>query len=84
MGIWDTPQLVDGGYLTVPRGGFYNLKGEWDVENKGVEPDIVVEQKPAAVSKGHDLQLEKAVETRIPPQPPDPVRARQAAKKDGQ
>ncbi|MGR0481204.1 MAG: S41 family peptidase [Candidatus Electronema sp. V4] len=88
VGIWDTPQLVDGGYLTVPRGGFYNLKGEWDVENKGVEPDIVVEQEPAAVSKGHDPQLEKAVEvalellktqeTRIPPQPPDPVRARQA------
>uniref|UniRef100_UPI004055C18F S41 family peptidase n=1 Tax=Candidatus Electronema sp. TaxID=2698783 RepID=UPI004055C18F len=88
VGIWDTPPLVDGGYLTVPRGGFYNLKGEWDVENKGVEPDIVVEQEPAAVSKGHDPQLEKAVEvalellktqeTRIPPQPPDPVRARQA------
>jgi tricorn protease len=95
VGIWDTPPLVDGGYLTVPRGGFYNLNGEWDVENKGVEPDIVVEQEPAAVSKGHDPQLEKAVETalellktqetRIQPQPPDPVRARRTeSKKDQQ
>jgi tricorn protease len=94
VGIWDVPSLIDGGYLTVPRGGFYNLHGEWDVENKGIEPDITVEQEPAAVSKGHDPQLEKAVEValdllktqevKILPQPPDPVRVRRAAQPAGQ
>src|SRR5690606_5714161 len=43
VGIWDTPPLVDGGTITAPRGGFYNLDGEWDVENEGVAPDIEVE-----------------------------------------
>jgi tricorn protease len=33
----------------------------WDVENHGVDPDVVVEQDPKAVSEGHDPQLEKAV-----------------------
>jgi tricorn protease len=29
VGIWDVPSLIDGGTIT-PRGGFYNIKGEWD------------------------------------------------------
>jgi tricorn protease len=40
---------------------FYNLKGEWDVENIGVAPDIEVEYTPAEVIKGRDPQLERAV-----------------------
>ena len=91
VGIWDVPPLMDGGFLAVPRGGFYNLQGEWDVENKGVEPDFVVEQEPAAVNQGHDSQLEKAVEValdllktqkvKILPQPPDPVRVQRAVRR---
>jgi tricorn protease len=33
---WDVPSLIDGGTITAPRGGFYNIKGEWDIENKGI------------------------------------------------
>ncbi len=86
VGIWDVPRLIDGGFITAPRGGFYNLEGEWDVENEGVEPDIEVEQEPKLVNAGHDPQLEEAVraalelleteEVEILPQPPDPVRVR--------
>ena len=86
VGIWDVPSLIDGGYMTAPRGGFYNLDGEWDVENIGVAPDIYVEQDPKSVIEGHDPQLEKAVETalellktqevKLLPQPEDPVRVR--------
>ena len=86
VGVWDVPPLIDGGYITAPRGGFYNLEGEWDVENIGVAPDIEVEQDPKLVNMGHDPQLEKAVdvalellkdeEVRIRPQPPDPIRVR--------
>lgn len=84
VGIWDVPNLIDGGYMTAPRGGFYNIKGEWDVENIGVSPDIMVEQDAKLVIEGHDPQLEKAVEVgmellktqeiNLLPQPKDPVR----------
>ena len=84
VGIWDVPALIDGGTITAPRGGFYNVDGKWDIENIGVSPDIIVEQEPKLVSEGHDPQLEKAVEvaldllktqsTKLLPQPADPIR----------
>jgi tricorn protease len=52
---------MDGGTVTSPSVAFFSPSGEWDVENHGVEPDVVVEQDPKAVSEGHDPQLEKAV-----------------------
>jgi len=86
VGIWDVPPLVDGGYITAPRGGFYNLAGEWAVENEGVAPDIEVEMTPSAVIAGGDPQLERAVDealrlletesVEILPEPAPPVRAR--------
>ena len=43
-------------------GGIYNPDtGEFDVEIRGVAPDIEVELDPAAWRQGHDPQLEKAV-----------------------
>jgi tricorn protease len=86
VGIWDTPPLVDGGFITSPRGGFYNLEGQWDVENKGVAPDIEVEETPLTAKDGRDPQLERAVAEamsrlaaeapKILPEPPPPVRVR--------
>ena len=61
VGIGPIPVLMDGGNVTSPSVAFFSPKGEWDVENHGVEPDIEVEQDPKAVSEGHDPQLEKAV-----------------------
>ena len=63
VGIWDVPELMDGGGITAPRGGFFDLEGKWDVENVGVSPDIEVEMTPKDVIEGRDPQLEKAVET---------------------
>jgi tricorn protease len=62
VGIFGFPPLVDGGSVTAPNLAFYNARGEWDVENHGVLPDIEVEFEPAAVRAGRDPQLEKAVE----------------------
>jgi tricorn protease len=62
VGIYDYPQLIDGGAVTAPRVAFRNAEGDLDVENKGVAPDIEVELEPQAWRAGHDLQLEKAVE----------------------
>jgi tricorn protease len=62
VGIWDTPAFVDGGRMQAPRGGFFDVHGEWAVEAEGVAPDIYVEQLPAEVIQGRDPQLERAVE----------------------
>lgn len=62
VGTWDTPPFIDGGRMIAPRGGFFNLDGEWDVEGIGVAPDIEVMQDPKSVIEGRDPQLERAVE----------------------
>jgi tricorn protease len=61
VGIWDFPSFIDGGSTTVPRGGFFNLQGEWDVENKGIEPDIDIQITPKDIAAGRDPQIERAV-----------------------
>jgi len=48
--------------MQAPRGGFFDTDGEWAVEAEGVDPDIEVEQWPSEVIRGHDPQLERAVE----------------------
>jgi len=57
-----SPGLIDGGFLSAPDAGLYNGRGEWIGENKGIKPDIEIEDDPAAVRAGRDPQLEKAVE----------------------
>ena len=61
VGIGGTPGLMDGGNVTAPNIAIWNPEGTYDVENRGIEPDIVVQQDPKAVREGHDPQLEKAV-----------------------
>jgi tricorn protease len=62
VGTLIIPATIDGGGITAPSLAFYNLKGEWDVENIGVAPDIEVEYTPAEVINGRDPQLERAVQ----------------------
>jgi tricorn protease len=63
VGMNGAPALMDGGFVAAPSSGIYNpTTGEWEVENIGVAPDVEVVQDPAEVRKGHDPQLEKAVE----------------------
>ena len=62
VGIYDYPQLMDGGFITAPRVAFRDAEGDFVVENVGVAPDIEVELDPRAWRQGRDPQLEKAVE----------------------
>ena len=72
---------MDGGYITRPEFSLYGLDSRWLIENRGVEPDIVVDNRPDQVMAGHDPQLEKAIELvmkeirehpkKLPPRPPD-------------
>lgn len=61
VGIWDYPELVDGGIVTAPRGGLYTIHGKWEVENVGVAPDYELEITPRDFRDGRDPQLEKGV-----------------------
>jgi tricorn protease len=61
VGIYDYPNLMDGGGVTAPRVAFYSPNGEWEVENHGVAPDYEVDIMPKDWMSGHDPQLEKAV-----------------------
>jgi len=61
VGIYDYPSLLDGGWVSAPRVGFYSPEGRWEVENRGVAPDLEVPLDPAAWRAGRDPQLERAV-----------------------
>jgi tricorn protease len=61
VGIGGYPPLIDGGGVTAPHMAIWFPNGEWEVENRGVAPDIEVEQDPKAVREGRDPQLERAV-----------------------
>jgi tricorn protease len=54
-------QLIDGSTLRLPRIGVYTSKGV-NMEKEGVQPDILVEPHPEQLSRGIDVQLEKAVQ----------------------
>jgi tricorn protease len=62
VGTLGVPPTIDGGGITAPTLAFYDLSGRWAVENEGVAPDIEVEYTPADVIRGHDPQLERAVQ----------------------
>ncbi|MCD6452665.1 MAG: PD40 domain-containing protein [Acidobacteria bacterium] len=60
-GIRGYTPLLDGGYVTMPEFSVYGLDSKWVMENHGVDPDIVVDNRPDLVVKGRDPQLEMAV-----------------------
>lgn len=86
VGTWDTPPLIDGGRFVAPRGGFFDVNGEWAVEGEGVAPDIEVHNDPRPVIEGRDPQLEAAVnnvlerlkeeKVEFKPEPAPPIRYR--------
>jgi tricorn protease len=55
--------LVDGGTITAPCSAVFGPNGQYiEVEGEGVPPDVEVLQDARAVARGHDPQLERAVE----------------------
>ena len=86
VGISGHGALIDGGNVFVPEYGFVNTEGAWDIENYGVDPDIVVENDPKSVIEGRDPQLERGIAEvmkmitekpmKLPSRPADPVRTK--------
>jgi tricorn protease len=87
VGITGHGPLLDGGNVFVPEFATADEHGQWIIEGHGVDPDIVVEQDPVEVLKGHDPQLERGVaelmqllppSSRALPQRPAPPNKNQA------
>ncbi len=60
-GIRGNWSMMDGGYITIPEDATFTPQSQWAVENHGVDPDVEVENMPADLLAGHDVQLETAV-----------------------
>jgi len=61
-GIRGQIPLLDGGYITRPEFARYDLNSRWVIENRGVAPDIEVDNRPDLVVKGQDQQLDRAIQ----------------------
>ncbi len=53
--------MVDGGFLTRPEFAWWDPKDGWGLENRGVLPDIVVQNLPQELARGIDAQLERGI-----------------------
>jgi tricorn protease len=80
IGIDGRYRLVDGTRVTQPRYASWFDDTGWDVENRGVDPDVEVVATPMDRAAGRDPQLERAVDLalealaeRPAARPPDPA-----------
>ena len=60
-GIRGEWHLLDGGYVTIPESAQYGLDSQWVIENRGVSPDMEVEDSPGDLLADKDVQLEAGV-----------------------
>lgn len=56
MGISRGLGLMDGGGVTFPEFGLFDMQGKWDVEGHGVEPTIDLDNLPEDEIAGRDPQ----------------------------
>jgi tricorn protease len=61
VGIRGFRPLVDGGFITAPEFGNYDIDGRWNMENHGVDPDIEVDNLPEILYQGRDQQLDRGI-----------------------
>jgi tricorn protease len=84
--IWlsSSNTLVDRGIATAAETGVYGPEGQWLIEGHGVDPDIVVDNRPHETFGGTDAQLDAAIQhlqelirtkpMPVPPPPPYPIK----------
>ena len=76
IGISGNPALADGGIVLAPTFRFVTPQGLWAVEGKGVEPDVVVVDRPDLEARGVDASLDRAIEEllrELEETPPEPL-----------
>lgn len=62
IGISGSLPYMDGTDIRVPFFTNYDTRGNWIVENHGVDPDILIDNDPLLEYQGIDQQLDKAIE----------------------
>jgi tricorn protease len=65
LGIGGELPTIDNGRVNIPTVSAWDVvdgRSEWIVENRGVDPDIEVEQRPDLLAQGRDPQLERGIE----------------------
>ncbi len=81
VGIRGDKPLIDRGMITQPEFTGWGLDGEYLIEGWGTDPDMVVEENPAANIRGEDPQLDATIhylmkkmkeEPKLLPEPPVP------------
>ncbi|MBM9621662.1 S41 family peptidase [Streptomyces zhihengii] len=65
VGIDSRYSLVDGTLVTQPKFAFWLEGYGWDVENRGVDPDVEVVVTPRDHAEGRDPQLDEAIRTAL-------------------
>ncbi len=84
VGIRSMRPLVDGGLVTTSEVAWWDPRDGWSLENRGVIPDIEVQNLPQELARGEDAQLDRGIEEVLrlhgqhPPLEPDfgPIRQR--------
>lgn len=61
VGIRGDKPLVDGGAPTQPEFAFWDPTNKWGTENRGVVPDIVVQDLPQELARAIDAQLDRGI-----------------------
>lgn len=62
IGISGSLPYIDGTDIRVPFFTNYDMRGNWIVENHGVDPDILIDNDPVKEFNGIDQQLDKAID----------------------
>jgi len=87
VGISSVRPLVDGGMVTNPQVAWWDFKDGFGLENRGVIPDIEVQNLPQELARGEDAQLDRGIKEVMrlhaenPPKEPDFEKIRQRTRK---
>jgi tricorn protease len=82
VGIFSIRPLVDGGLVTAAEAAWWDPQDGWSLENRGVIPDIEVQNLPQDLARGVDAQLDRGIAEVLrlreenPPAEPDFERVR--------
>lgn len=74
IGIRMDKGFVDNGISSQPEFAFWDVDRGWSIENRGVDPDIVVEYLPEDYIAGRDPQLERGIEELMKKMEQQPVK----------
>jgi tricorn protease len=61
VGIASLRPLVDGGLVTQSQSAWWDPRDGWNLENRGVIPDIVVQNLPQEMGRNQDSQLDRGI-----------------------